>query len=156
MLSIHTSPPPAPRPPQVVIHEHSDALRSIVQQALQAEGFDAGLSLDKAAHVQPALRAQMPDVLLLDLDAPDADGLELCRGVRQAHPRLGLVAMSTRAATELTARCLEAGADHLLCKPVSIVELCAHIRRLHVRAGSWSSGPETPTNPIQPGRPLNC
>lgn len=138
-MSTLTPPIPAPRPPQVVIHEHSDALRSIVQQALQAEGFDAGLSLDKAAEVQAALRAQMPDVLLLDLDAPDADGLALCRGVRQAHPRLGLVAMSTRAATDLTARCLEAGADHLLCKPVSIVELSAHIRRLCERAQGWGA-----------------
>ena len=125
----------------VLIHEHSDALRAVLQQTLCDEGIEQTHALRAAAEVAPALAAGGVDLLLLDLDSPDVDAFALCRDLRQRYPRLGVLAMSTRFNAELLARSLDAGADQLLCKPVSAGELAAHVRRGLARALAWAPQP---------------
>lgn len=134
------------RAPRVAIHEHSDALRAVLQQTLRDEGYDQIQDLRSVAEIHAALSAGSVDLLLLDLDAPDAPGADpfsLCRDIRSRHPRLGLLAMSTRVNAERLAHSLNAGSDHLLCKPLSAGELAAHVRRVLERARAWAQPSST-------------
>lgn len=133
-MSISTHDRGLSRPPCVVVHEHSDSLRAVLQQTLVDEGFQETRGLRSAQDVSPALDGGGVDVLLLDLDAPHEDALGLCRSIRARHPRLGVLAMSTRVSDELLARSLDAGADYLLGKPLSAGELAAYVRRACARA----------------------
>ncbi len=68
-----------------------------------------------------------PDVVILDLSLPDADGIELCRQLR-TWTRVPIIVLSVRddEADKITA--LESGADDYLTKPFSMGELIARIR----------------------------
>jgi two-component system, sensor histidine kinase and response regulator len=70
-----------------------------------------------------------PDAILLDVMMPDIDGIEVCKRIkamtqRQAIPIIMVTALSAK---EDLARCLEAGADDFICKPVNGLELRARV-----------------------------
>jgi DNA-binding response OmpR family regulator len=70
------------------------------------------------------------DLVLLDLNLPDGDGLDLCRYLRRS-PTEPLVIMLTARTEEAARVCgFDAGADDYLCKPFSIRELMARIGAL--------------------------
>jgi two-component system, sensor histidine kinase and response regulator len=76
-----------------------------------------------------SLNVFQPDAILLDVMMPDLDGIEVCKRIkamtqRQAIPIIMVTALSAK---EDLARCLEAGADDFICKPVNGVELRARV-----------------------------
>lgn len=116
--------------PCVLVHEYRDALRSALLQALDDHGLHDVIGLPSAVGLLQDLQGSAARVLLLDLDAPDTDGLALCRAIRERHPNLGVIAMSARLSSEDVVRGLRAGADQLLRKPVEPQELLAYVQRL--------------------------
>jgi two-component system KDP operon response regulator KdpE len=67
-----------------------------------------------------------PDIVLLDLMLPEADGLELCREIRERSP-VGIIVVSARGGERDKVTALNMGADDYLTKPFSIEELLARI-----------------------------
>jgi CheY-like chemotaxis protein len=74
------------------------------------------------------------DLMLLDVHMPELDGIEVVRGVRErervAGGHLPVIALTARSRKEDRERCLTAGVDDFLTKPVSAVDLLAAIDRL--------------------------
>lgn len=73
-----------------------------------------------------------PDAILLDVMMPEVDGIEVCKRiksmtVRQSIPIIMVTALSSK---EDLARCLEAGADDFICKPVHGIELRARVNSM--------------------------
>jgi two-component system, sensor histidine kinase and response regulator len=73
-----------------------------------------------------------PDLILLDVMMPDIDGIEVCKSIKmmtkwQAVPIIMVTALT--GATEL-ARCLEAGADDFISKPIGRIELRARVKSM--------------------------
>ncbi|MEV7148686.1 response regulator transcription factor [Streptomyces sp. NPDC093084] len=66
------------------------------------------------------------DLVLLDLDLPDLDGLEVCRGIR-AVSDLPIIAVSARGSELDCVLCLQAGSDDYLVKPYGFRELLARM-----------------------------
>ncbi|HEY9694080.1 MAG TPA: hybrid sensor histidine kinase/response regulator [Oculatellaceae cyanobacterium] len=78
------------------------------------------------------LESISPDVILLDVMMPEMDGLEVCKQIKantnwQHIPIIIVTALNSK---EDLARCLDAGADDFLSKPVSGIELRARIRSM--------------------------
>jgi len=75
------------------------------------------------------MKAEVPDIILLDLNLPDGDGLQLVRTIRLVH-KIPLIIVSSR--DRLTDRVtgLELGADDYICKPYHPRELVIRIRNL--------------------------
>jgi CheY-like chemotaxis protein len=72
-----------------------------------------------------AIRAQQPDVILLDMHLPDISGMELLRHLK-ADPHTGgipIVVVSADALAQQIDAAFEAGCTHYLTKPVSVTEL---------------------------------
>ena len=93
----------------------------------------AGLALDHRADGDSGLAAIRDgpwDLVLLDLMLPDADGLDLCRALRQAQPDVPVIMLSARATETQRVLGLELGADDYLAKPFSMLELVARVRAL--------------------------
>jgi PAS domain S-box-containing protein len=74
------------------------------------------------------------DLMLLDVHMPELDGIEVVRGIREhervAGGHLPVIALTARSRKEDRERCLAAGMDDFLTKPVSATDLLAAIDRL--------------------------
>ncbi len=76
------------------------------------------------------------DLVLLDRNLPDGDGLNVLHALRQDFPNLPVLMLTARASTEDTVKALHSGADDYLTKPFSYVELLARVHALLRREGS--------------------
>ncbi|BAN25841.1 hybrid sensor histidine kinase/response regulator [Caballeronia insecticola] len=96
----------------------------------------AGFNVIEAATGTGALervRAQSPDLVLLDVKLPDINGLEVCRQIKASPDTSGTLVLQTSAAAVHSLdriRGLEGGADSYLTEPVEPAELIAHVRAL--------------------------
>ena len=106
-------------------------IREIEEIALNNAGYQV-VSFETAKEFQQKLNERIPDLLLLDLMLPDADGLELVMQLRQNVMTRSLpVIMVTAKTTELDkVRGLDSGADDYLTKPFSVMELISRVKAL--------------------------
>ena len=72
------------------------------------------------------LETEDPDIVLLDLMLPEADGFELCRQIRERSP-VAIIVVSARGGERDKVTALHMGADDYMTKPFSIEELLARI-----------------------------
>lgn len=92
-----------------------------------------GYAVDVAENGEKALWALSIvdyDLLLLDLNLPDIDGLEICKLAREKHPSLLILILTAREKKEDIIEGLNTGADDYLIKPFHFNELLARIRAL--------------------------
>jgi two-component system phosphate regulon response regulator PhoB len=103
----------------------------LVEFNLKQAGFDVATAADGAEALKKA-RAQLPDLIVLDLMLPELDGLEVCKLVRRDPATAGIpILMLTAKATEVDRVVgLELGADDYVTKPFSPRELVLRVRKL--------------------------
>ena len=92
-----------------------------IAQALNLLGYQVQVAYSPRAAIE-SLFKRMPDVILLDINMPGIDGVEVCRYLRR-DPRteqVPIVAMSSEAQEETVDRVYEAGANTFLAKPIDI------------------------------------
>ncbi|HUP53345.1 MAG TPA: response regulator transcription factor [Longimicrobiales bacterium] len=112
----------------------SEYLGSVGLEVLTAQSADRGL---------PLLRAEQPDIVVLDVMLPGMDGFEICRAIRSCSS-VPIIMLTARG--EVTDRVvgLELGADDYMPKPFEPRELVARIqailRRGRVGEEVWSFG----------------
>ncbi len=98
----------------------------------------AGYEVDLAETGEQALDktlGELPDLVIIDVMLPGIDGLEVCRRLRAAEPRLPILLLTARDRVPDRVAGLDAGADDYLVKPFAFDELLARIRALLRRAG---------------------
>lgn len=103
----------------------------VLEAMLLSEGYQLNYAAN-GAQALTFLENQQPDVILLDVMMPGMDGIELCRRIKahrswRAIPIIVVTSLDTK---EDLARCLNAGANDFLSKPVSSLELCARVRSM--------------------------
>jgi len=117
---------------QILLVEDEPDLAQVLVDYLLRDGFDASVEGDGARALE-RIRANPPDLLLLDLMLPGLDGLSLLREVRKFS---GLPVILVTARVEEIDRLigLELGADDYVCKPYSPREVLARVRAVLRRA----------------------
>lgn len=125
---------------RVLIVEDDEEIAKLVQLHLK----DANCAVDIAGYGQTALTLfsrQAYDIVVLDLNLPDTDGLTVCRELRK-HSSYVPILMLTAKSTELDRVLgLEIGADDYLTKPFSFPELVARIKALLRRVEALAKQP---------------
>jgi DNA-binding response OmpR family regulator len=116
----------------VLVVDDEPTLREVVVRYLEREGYRALIAVD-GDEAEDALRAESPDLVILDLMLPGTDGLELCRRIR-ARSSLPVIMLTARGEETDRIVGLELGADDYVTKPFSPRELVARVRTVLRRA----------------------
>jgi len=102
-----------------------------VRRALHITLYDQGFDVSEAASGDEALaiaRVIKFDAVLLDINMPGKDGVQVCRELRHAFPRLAILMLTVRNEQDDRVEALDAGADDYVVKPFQMRELTARIR----------------------------
>jgi len=116
----------------ILIVEDNYALRESLSDYLESEGFSLRC-VDDGEELNAALSKRTCDVLVLDLNLPNEDGLSIAKRIRNAYPKMGIVILTARVQGIDRTQSYESGADIYLTKPVSPSELKTVILNLSSR-----------------------
>jgi two-component system, OmpR family, KDP operon response regulator KdpE len=117
---------------QILLVDDEVAMQRAVTPLLRSQGYDVEIAgtAREALNVFGRIR---PDLIVLDLGLPDADGLTVCQRVR-AESDVPILVLSARNAEKEKVAALDQGADDFVTKPFGPEELLARIRTLLRRA----------------------
>jgi two-component system, OmpR family, KDP operon response regulator KdpE len=112
-------------PTRVLIVEDDPNIVDLMRANLAVRGFDTLVSAD-GSKALALLETEQPDMVLLDLTLPEADGFELCRQIRE-RSNVAIIVVSARGGERDKVTALNMGADDYMTKPFGIEELLARI-----------------------------
>jgi two-component system KDP operon response regulator KdpE len=125
--------------PLILVIEEERALRKYLRATLHSNGYRMEEAV--TGPEGSALAAQLsPELVILDLDLPGQDGLDLARELRE-RSFVPIIALSERDSEADKVRALDQGADDFLAKPFGSAELLARIRVALRRAAHEAVSP---------------
>ena len=123
---------------RLLVVEDDTAIREFLDRSLS----EAGYQVDTAANATEAERLAIEgihDALIVDLNLPDMDGLDLIARLRAQGSSSPVLILSARRSVDDRVRGLEQGGDDYLTKPFALAELLARLRNLLRRTGQTAS-----------------
>jgi CheY-like chemotaxis protein len=138
------------RPLRVLVAEDNELNATLLRELLTQRGHLAQFARDGRAALELALQGEL-DLMLLDLHMPELDGFEVVEAIR-AHERgtdqhLRIIALTARSSARDRERCLAAGMDEFLAKPLEAAALWAAMDRV---VAEWPI-PERARRVVEPG-----
>ena len=132
-------------PPRILLVDDEPNILGTLAPLLRARGYEVFTALNGRAALE-AVDRDKPDLIVLDLGLPDADGVDVAREIRESLS-VPIVVLSARGAEGDKVRALDVGADDYVTKPFGAEELLARIRAALRR----SDAPSPPSEPIVRG-----
>ncbi len=124
--------------PKILVIEDEPDIADFVKRGLLLKGFEVQVAHTGHEGLEIA-QSSYPDLVVLDLMLPDADGIDICRELR-ASGDIGIVILTARSVVGERVRGLEAGADDYIPKPFAFEELLARIRAVLRRRSPQTEG----------------
>ena len=118
---------------KILVVEDDLSLSDVIAFTLRRAGFEILTAYDGLAALT-LWEQQRPDLIVLDLNLPKLDGLDVCRRVRLID-KTPIIMLSARSGDEAVVKGLELGADDYIVKPFSPSQLVARVRAVLRRAG---------------------
>src|ERR1700733_4474074 len=120
--------------------EDDDELRGVLRDALEREGHRVRATAAGTEAVA-SFSEQHPDLLVLDIGLPDADGRDVCQALRARGMTAPVVFLTARDALTDRLSGFKAGGDDYLIKPFALTELIVRVEAVLRRVASSSSAP---------------
>jgi two-component system OmpR family response regulator len=135
--------------PHIVVVDDEASTREMVGEYLSTHGFQVS-QCDGGATLRELLKKTAADLIVLDLNMPEEDGLSIVRDLK-AHSRVPVIMLTATASAIDRVVGLELGADDYLAKPCELRELVARIRSVLRRSQAAAAGAPA-TAEAQPSR----
>jgi two-component system, OmpR family, response regulator len=119
---------------KVLIVEDDPELRSVLSRSLREEGFEVD-TVASGGDVLARTEKSVPDIFVIDIGLPDADGRDVCQALRARGIETPVLFLTARDAVVDRVAGFDAGGDDYVAKPFALVELVARIQALLRRAG---------------------
>ena len=119
---------------RVLIVEDDAELRSVLSRSLREEGFSVD-TVATGGDVLSRTEGSLPDIFVIDIGLPDADGRDLCQALRARGNQTPVLFLTAREALVDRIAGFDAGGDDYLAKPFAFVELVARLQALLRRGG---------------------
>jgi two-component system, OmpR family, response regulator len=136
----------------IIVVDDEEPAREMVADYLRMHGFSVSLC-DGGASLRKTIAQQMPDLIVLDLNMPEEDGLSIIRDLKRRTSVPIIMLTATASAIDRVVG-LELGADDYVAKPCELRELLARIRSVLRRSGAaqpegrpTAGAPGTPASP---------
>jgi two-component system chemotaxis response regulator CheY len=140
-----------PASAKILIIDDAAAVRGMLRALLSEEGYRVVGDLASGGSALASIERLEPDIVCLDYNLPDIDGLELLKEIHAAHPTVAVVMVTGSVDPEVEGAAAEAGAAGFIRKPFSPagilreLQQVAHTRRLLTTAQQQTAGVETVT-----------
>lgn len=123
----------------VIVDGHTLTRLGLTTLAAAHPDLEVVAQAETAAEVPGIIAATAPDVVTLDVSLPDQDGLRLARELRDRHPALGIVVLTSQGEDDILFRALETGASAFVGKTAPAEEILCAIRHAAVAAASFTA-----------------
>jgi two-component system KDP operon response regulator KdpE len=110
---------------RILVVEDDRNIVDLIRANLSVRGYEVIVS-DDGSKTLWLVEVERPDLVILDLMLPGADGFELCREIRERSP-VGIIVVSARRGEHDKVTALNLGADDYITKPFGVEELLARI-----------------------------
>ena len=120
-------------PPSLLVVDDEPELRGLLAEYFGRHGFSVRTAQD-AAEARELIAAARPQLAVLDINMPGENGLSLARWLREVHPGVAIVMLTTAGESVDRIVGLELGADDYVSKPYELRELLARVRAVLRRA----------------------
>lgn len=134
---------------KILVIEDEENLAAVLSTLLEGAGYQP-IRAGTCALALTLYASHRPDLALLDLGLPDADGMRFLREVRREN-RTPVIVLSARSNERDKVEALDAGANDYVTKPFSSAELLARIRS--GAAHLWPAGGPEARGEVRPGGP---
>lgn len=128
---------------KILVVDDEQAVRESLRRSLRFNGYEV-LTANDGLEAVETVRAENPELLILDIMMPNMDGLEVCRTLRSEGWDRPILVLTARDGVSDRVSGLDAGADDYLPKPFALEELLARVRSLVRRASADSIAAEAP------------
>ena len=117
-----------PVPATILVVDDERLIRWSLEQQLQREGYVVVLAETGSEALHKA-QVESPDLVLLDVRLPDADGLEILERLRTAESDLPVIMITAHGGVESAVRAMKLGAHDYIIKPFDMDELKLTVRK---------------------------
>lgn len=111
----------------ILIVEDDNLISKFMSRAIDSAGFKS-IVAENASTARMLFMSEMPNLVLLDLGLPDADGMDLLTEMKNIRSEIPVIIVSARERENEKVTALDKGADDYVTKPFGIFELMARIR----------------------------
>jgi CheY-like chemotaxis protein len=144
---------PARRALRILLAEDNLVNQKVAMRLLERAGHSVRVA-GSGREAVTAFRSEAFDLILMDVQMPEMDGLEATAAIRAAEAAAGthvpIIAMTAHAFAEDGERCLAAGMDAFLTKPVRVAQLHEVIARMVDPAVQRAGDPDASVASLQP------
>ncbi len=114
---------------RVLVFEDNDVNQRLVGRMLKRLGHETTFAGDGASGLARFDQGQVFDLVFMDLELPDMTGYDAARQIRSAESELPIIALTAHAAGDVRGRCIDAGMNDCLGKPMRLGDLERVINR---------------------------
>ena len=114
---------------KILIIEDEPKVASFIKKGLEVNSFEADIAYDGEAGLKKALSKKF-DIIILDLNLPIMNGLEVCRKIREQDAKVPILMLTALGTTADKVGGFNIGADDYLVKPFEFDELLVRIKSL--------------------------
>ncbi len=119
--------------PNILLVDDDPDILKVLRANLEFHGFSVK-GAESWSEGRKILEVSPPDLLVLDVMLPDADGFDICRIVRKEYPALSVIMLTAKDKISEKVMGLDCGADDYVVKPFETLELVARIKACLRRA----------------------
>jgi DNA-binding response OmpR family regulator len=119
---------------RILITEDEKDLADALARGLRQQGYAADIAFD-GEEALTMVEVNNYDLIILDLNLPKIDGVEVCHRIRAAGSPVGILMLTARSSLDDRVNGLDQGADDYLIKPFHFPELLARVRAILRREG---------------------
>ena len=113
--------------PKILIIDDEENIRKTLREILEDEGHDVLLADDGETGMR-LFREETPDVVLLDIQMPRKDGLEVLAEIKESRIDCEVIMVSGHGTIEIAVTAIKQGAYHFLQKPLAMIEVKQIVR----------------------------